>query len=169
MSEPTQPPPVPPAVPEVPAEDSETVAARALAVLVEVVRTEPLLNRLALARPMYHLYEGRIDISVMNASAGREVLAAIGAFFGGDVKVKAGGTYEDHVLTTVWQHLPLQVTVPIAREDETAAFRKRVAELEAAESMRLQAGRLAEQRHQVADPAVPDPAAYIAALLGVSR
>lgn len=147
-----------PSVPDVP----DALAARALAVLVELVHTDPVLNVFALARPMYWVFDGKIEISFMlGGRSGPELLAAAQAFFGGEVNITSHRRDEEkHTLTTTWQHVPLNIEIVVPCEDELIALRKRLAELESAGAYRL--AQMDEQRHQVEDPAVPDPAAYIA-------
>jgi hypothetical protein len=129
----------------------DVIAARALPALVELLYTEPVARPLVAtgALPIaFAVDEGELEIRCYNTDRGTEQLAAAQALFGNDISAPRpyGTSALESVVTSTWQGVPLKVTVKLAREDELAALRKQVADLQ---------GRLVEQRHQLLDPAVP--------------
>jgi hypothetical protein len=153
-----------PDVPDVP----DVVAARALVALLELIHTDPVA-RVFLRQPggwdspYTSVSRGGLRFLPADHTAGAEQLAAARALFGdGDVTVEPdySRTQERHTFHTMWQGVPLVILVKVEREDELAALRKQIAELTARE------GALAEQRHQLYDPAVPPLAARQPAAVG---
>jgi hypothetical protein len=141
------------------AEAPDVIAAAALAELVAMLHTDPLaavlVNGSRFDQPWYAVNAGELAVHYYSAKNAAEKLAAVTALFGGTVEISktVSGGSETHRLKTAWRGVPLEVSVEILVEDEVAVLRKRLAELESAEVYRQ--AQLAEQQHQVEDPAVP--------------
>lgn len=139
----------------------DVVAARALVALVELLHADPAARVLSEPRhhgiyvPSYSLFRSGLRLKPPTDGLGIEQLAAARAVFGdGEVTIEPGlnPDYEKHTLRTTWQGVRLEVVVEVSREDELTALRKENADLRAAQAS---PGALAEQRHQLFDPAVP--------------
>lgn len=135
----------------------DLAAAAALLELIAHLHTDPLARPLVTAGflgPMYYVGQGNIAVYLRNPAAGAEQLAAARVLFGGEVTDNGGNDGNVHKkITSQWRGVQLRVHIKIAREDELAVARKRIAELES--EVALREGALIEQRHQLDDPAVP--------------
>jgi hypothetical protein len=117
-------------------------AATALAELVAVLyqdETDPVSRVLTSMEQYYRPYFSLDSFAnirmqyLMRLPASAEVLSAATAFFGGTVRITDRQHDEEtHQLHTDWLGVPLVVSVKVPREDELAALRKQVAELQAA-------------------------------------
>jgi hypothetical protein len=155
-------------IPDVP----DVVAARALVALVELIHTDPVARPLLTSRfgmrPWCSVSQGSLRLAVPEGPAA-EQLAAVRTLFDvtGEEVESHLSDLERHRLSTTWRGVPLQIDVDAPREDEVATLQKRVAELTAElATVRAMEGALAEQRHQLYDPAVPPLAARQPAAVG---
>jgi hypothetical protein len=112
-----------------------------LAELVAVLYQDPTDPVSRVLIPVNQLYRPHLSLTstgaiwmsyYMELPDPTEVLATASAFFGGEVKITEGGSIsEKHTLHTAWLGVSLMVSVRMPREDELAALRKRVADLQA--------------------------------------
>lgn len=162
-------------IPPVPDPDiADARAAAALVGLIALLHTDPLARPLlgsVVYSPRFTLAGGELSLRLSDLDAGAEQLAAAKALFGGTVAEET--SYQTAAvawcLTTTWQGVPFEVHVSVAREDEMAALRKQVADLQRErDAARPLPGQLDEQRHQVHDAPAPHPSAYLAPELVVA-